>query len=344
MKRNHATGELVHRYRTAGVAGSDRGHDGSMDPVRILSETVGFFTRAQAEDGGYSEVRIAQMVRQRHWTRFRRGYYCFTDVWTAMSDVERHLVRCAAVIDSLGADRVALSHVSGVVAHGIDTWDVDLSRVHVTRLDGGAGRLEGDVVHHEGVVKAHEVTFVNGLPVLPAIRCCLEAGSRSDGETALCLLDNGLYRKLFDRDQLRAQFARMEHWPGMRRLHIPVRMADGDAASVGESRGRWLFWLHGLPAPLLQYDVVDVDGVLIGTTDWAWPQLKLLGEFDGRVKYGRLLKPGQEPGDVVFAEKQREDAMRRATGFTMERVVWTDYERPRLLVGRLRRAMGLEAG
>lgn len=315
-----------------------------MDPLRILSETVGFFTRGQAEDCGYSDLHITRMVRQRQWTRFRRGYYCCTDVWAAMSEVEQHLVRCAAVMDSLGADRVALSHGSGVVAHGIDTWGVDLSRVHVTRLDGGAGRIEGDVVHHEGVAAERDVVHVNGLPVLPAVRCVLEAGSRAGGEAALCLLDNGLHRELFDRDRLRSQFARMEHWPGMRRLHIPVRMADGDAESIGESRGRWFFWLHRLPAPLLQYDVVDGDGVLIGTTDWAWPELETLGEFDGRVKYGRLLQPGQEPGDVVFAEKQREDAMRRATGFTMERVVWTDYERPRVLTARLRRAFGLEAG
>jgi hypothetical protein len=315
-----------------------------MDPLRMLSESVGFFTRGQAQDCGYSDLQITQMVRHRRWTRFRRGYYCCTDVWSVLTEVERHLVRCAAVIDSLGTGSVALSHVSGVVAHGIDTWNVDLSRVHVTRLDGGAGRIEGDVVHHEGAAAEEDVVHVNGLPVLPAVRCVLEAGSRADGETALCLLDNGLHRGLFDRDHLMAQFGLMEHWPGMRRLHIPVRMADEDSASIGESRGRWFFWMHGLPAPLLQYDVVDGDGVLIGTTDWAWPELETLGEFDGKAKYGRLLEPGQDPGEVVFAEKQREDALRRATGFTMERVTWTDYQRPRVLVARLRRALGLEAG
>ena len=34
------------------------------------------------------------------------------------------------------------------------------------------------------------------------------------------------------------------------------------------------------------------------------------GEFDGEVTYGRLLRPGQSPGVVVFAEKRREDALR----------------------------------
>jgi hypothetical protein len=34
-----------------------------------------------------------------------------------------------------------------------------------------------------------------------------------------------------------------------------------------------------------------------------------VGEFDGRVKYGPLPKPGQGIGDVLFDEKQREDAL-----------------------------------
>jgi hypothetical protein len=34
-----------------------------------------------------------------------------------------------------------------------------------------------------------------------------------------------------------------------------------------------------------------------------------VAEFDGRMKYGRLLRPGQEAGDAVFDEKRREDAI-----------------------------------
>jgi len=184
---------------------------------------------------------------------------------------------------------------------------------------------------------------VDGLPVLPAVRCALETASTVGGEVGLCLLDRGLHLRRFDHDDLVRQFSVMEHWPRMRHLHVPVRMADEASASIGESRGRWFFWVHRLPAPRLQYDVTDDDGVLVGTTDWAWPRLGLLGEFDGKVKYGRLLKPGMDPGDVVFAEKRREDALRRATGFGMERLVWDDYQRPRVLAARLREAMGIRA-
>lgn len=313
-----------------------------MDPLLLLSESVGFFTRPQALDCGASDKEIASAVRCGAWRRFRRGYYCHASVWDVLDDIEQHRARCRAVIHSLGPQAVALSHVSGALVRGLDVWNIDLRRVHVTRLDKGAGRIEGDVVHHEGLVAHDEVTLVDGLPVLPATRCVVEAGSRTGSEEALCLMESGLHLGQFDHDELVHQFKAMQHWPHVRHLHIPVRMADGASASVGESRGRWFFWSHGIPGPILQFEVRDGDE-LVGTTDWAWPEHGVLGEFDGRVKYGRLLAPGATPGDVVFAEKRREDRLRRLTGFTVVRVAWDDYQRPATLARIMREALGLRA-
>ena len=64
----------------------------------------------------------------------------------------------------------------------------------------------------------------------------------------------------------------------------------------------------------------------------------MLGEFDGQVKYGRLLRPGQAPGDAVFDEKRREDAL-RDEGWGMIRWVWDELGRPPALVARWRRAL-----
>ena len=75
--------------------------------------------------------------------------------------------------------------------------------------------------------------------------------------------------------------------------------------------------------------------------DFAWPKHGVYGEFDGRVKYGRLLKPGQDPGDVVFAEKRREDLVRLTTGGIMVRFTWVDLHpasAPALRLSQLLRA------
>lgn len=309
-----------------------------MDPLRVLTRDCGFFTRQEAEAAGYDDRAIALMVRSRVWTRFRRGFYAFTDEWNALDEVGRHLVRCRAVLRSMG-DAVVLSHVSAAIAHGLDVWGIPLDRVHVTRLDGGAGRIEGDVVHHEGVCPPDEMTEVDGMRVTTAVRSVLEAGSRASSEAALCLFDGGLHRALFDHDDLLRRHRILGDWPGMQHLHVPVRMATPDSQSIGETRGRWLFRIHHLPAPVCQYDVVDSDGRLLGTCDWCWPEHELLGEFDGRIKYGRLLRPGQDPGDVVFAEKVREDLIRETSGHRMLRLIWSDYDHPARTIARVHRML-----
>ncbi|MCW2791184.1 MAG: hypothetical protein JWO76_282 [Nocardioides sp.] len=297
-----------------------------------------FFTRAEARDLGYDDRDVARLVRHRVWVRFRRGFYCFADVWDPLDDVGRHQVRSRAVLRSLGS-AVALSHVSGAIAHGVSVWGVDLRRVHVTRLDGGPGRIEGDVVHHEGFCLDEDVIEIAGCRALQPERCALEAASRTSSESALVILDSLLCGGKADVDTLMRRFELMWCWPFMRSLHIVVRMADGRAQSVGESRGRHLCWVGRLPAPELQFEVYDASGTLIGVTDWAWPAHGLLGEFDGRVKYGRLLKPGMDAGAVVFAEKEREDLLRDVTGMRMVRVIWSDYDRPQVTAARIRRRL-----
>ena len=81
---------------------------------------------------------------------------------------------------------------------------------------------------------------------------------------------------------------------------------------------------------MLQFEVRNECGTIVGIADMAWPDHGVLGEFDGKVKYGRLLRPGETPGDAVFREKQREDEMRRLTGWVFVRLIWSDLGRPRV--------------
>ena len=46
-----------------------------------------------------------------------------------------------------------------------------------------------------------------------------------------------------------------------------------------------------MPEP--QYEIKDDRGVVIGRVDFAWPELGVFLEFDGKVKYEKLLKPGE---------------------------------------------------
>jgi hypothetical protein len=94
---------------------------------------------------------------------------------------------------------------------------------------------------------------------------------------------------------------------------------------------------EGVPRPDLQREIYDPDGRLVARVDFCWDEEKTVGEFDGKVKYGRLLKPGQSVDSVIFEEKVREDAL-RDLGWQVVRWLWRDLSRKGVLRDRLDRA------
>jgi hypothetical protein len=100
-----------------------------------------------------------------------------------------------------------------------------------------------------------------------------------------------------------------------------LRFADGASGSAGESVSRVGFHLLGLPAPLLQVPFYDSSG-LIGIVDFWWPDLGLIGGFDGVAKYVRdEFTRGRPAAQVEMEEKAREDRL-RALGARVVRWGW----------------------
>jgi hypothetical protein len=314
--------------------------DQRLEAIRVAK---GVFLTSEALDLGYDDKDMTAAVRRKLWHRVRRGAYTTEAVWARADEVERHRIHVRAVMRSLG-DRVAVSHVSNVVERGIATWNLDLSKVHVTRLDGASGRTTRDVVHHEGLVTDDEVERIDGMLMLRTDRAVAESLTLCGIEEGLVIADSGLHQKLLTPDELTSAFHRIEEWPNIRSAQIVVRLADGRAESPGESRVRYICWEQGLPAPELQYEVYDERGALVGITDLGWPKRGLLGEFDGRVKYGRLLRPGQQPGEVVFGEKVREDKIREASGMGLVRFIWRELDGHVEVARRIRRQFRADGG
>lgn len=293
----------------------------------------GIFLRREAIAAGLIDSDLRKLVRSRELVRVRHGAYVHADGWLPLSAEERHIVHVRAVLLT-HEDRVAVSHFSAVLVHRMDLWNAPLERVHLTRLDAGAGRTAGDVVHHEGLWLPNDLSETRGLTVVRPARAALEAACLLDAEAALAVVDSGLRMELFTMEELMEQATLMRSWPDTRGLEIVVRLADGRSGSVGESRSRYIFWRHGIPKPELQWPVYDENGELIGYADFAWPAYGVLGEFDGRAKYTRLLRADEDTTMVVLREKDREDAMRRATGFTFHRWGWPVLETPQVLVNQ----------
>jgi hypothetical protein len=125
--------------------------------------------------------------------------------------------------------------------------------------------------------------------------------------------------------------------PGSRSAARAVAAADGRSASVGESRSRVALHRWKLPPSALQFEIRSPGGPLVARTAFAWEADRLVGVFDGRITYGRRLRPGQDAGEAVFQEKLREHAV-RDEGWGVVRWVWADLQRAHQLAARVRRA------
>jgi hypothetical protein len=112
---------------------------------------------------------------------------------------------------------------------------------------------------------------------------------------------------------------------------------DSRSESAGESVSRVRIVTDGLPVPEPQVEIFTRDGVFVARVDFCWKDRRTVGEFDGKIKYGRLLKPGQRIEEVVYEEKKREDAI-RDLGWMVVRWTWDDLHRPGVLHDRIRRA------
>lgn len=276
---------------------------------------------------GYDDRAIARLVSRGVLARVRHGAYCDATVWRGLDDAGRHAVRSRAVLRQAKAPLV-LSHVSGLLEYGVPTWGLDLSTVHVTRLDRRAGRNEAGVHQHCGVVTADDLVEVNDIAVMAATRLAFETTTIADAEVSLAVVNHLLHAGFTTTEALDQAASKYRHWPHSLATNLVLRLCDRRIESVGESRSFMLCFRQGLPMPVPQFEVFDSSGRLVGRVDFAWPELGVFLEFDGKAKYEKYLKQGERPSDVVIREKRREERICRITGWRCIRLTWADLEHP----------------
>jgi len=280
---------------------------------------------------------IVRMLQTGAWHRPRRGAYVESSAWKALDAAGQHVARTRAAIRAAKTE-VAVSHASAAVFHGGPTWGLDLTNVHLTRRDGKVGRDEAGIHQHCGVIEGGDLMKIRGFDVVSPARVALEVSTMAPLAPGLAVLNDFLHRGLTTAEEVRRRYdAGIVHWPDSRVTELVVRMGDPRIESVLETRIFVLCREAGLPAPVLQYEVVDpATGQVFARLDFCWPDLGAWVEADGKVKYTSGLRPGQDPAEVVFREKRREDRVRELTGFRLMRLVWSDLSTPEATKRRLR--------
>ncbi|ANH37323.1 hypothetical protein I601_0880 [Nocardioides dokdonensis FR1436] len=307
-----------------------RDHDARQTPIRLRRELC---------ESGMSDANIRHEVHAGRLTRVRHGAYVDTAAWEALTGDGRHEVLTRAVLRQARAP-VVVSHTSALPLYAAPTWGMDLSEVHVTRCDAKAGRHDAGTVQHCGLVREGDVETHHGVPVMSPTRVALEVTTVAERTPALVVVNDLLHRGLTTQEQLEERYAAgIEQWAHTLATDLVLRLANPACESVAESRAWAFFFEQHLPRPEAQYPVTGPGGELVARLDFAWPELKVWVEIDGKVKYLQPWRPGQSAEDVVIAEKLREDRVRELTGWRCIRITWDDLAHPERLAARLRAAL-----
>lgn len=310
-------------------------------------DDAGLLFRTTLLAEGYGADEIDRLLRTRRLRAVRRGVYRRAD--RPVRDAEEdHLLRCRAAAGQLSSGAV-FGHVTAALLFGLPVWGVPLGRLHVVRDRPGGGRVRAGVHVHPAPLTGDDVVELDGLRVTSPARTAADLARTLPAEPALVTVDGALHRAWLGAvtgtprlgaatvDEIGAVVARLAGRPGVPAARRVLGLADERSESAGESRSRLRMHRDGIPAPCTQWTVPGTDL----RTDFAWPDAGVVGEFDGRSKYGRGLRPDLAPEEILWREKRREDRI-RSRGLTVVRWAWSEIadDGPDGMIARLRAHLG----
>ncbi|MFW3172623.1 DUF559 domain-containing protein [Geodermatophilus sp. CPCC 206100] len=225
-----------------------------------------------------------------------------------------------------------------VLSHGTaaELWGVQIPlgdrtdhRVHLIVPSGSRAESRRDRQAHRVPLAEHEVTRRSSFPVTTPARTWRDLAAVLQRPALLAVTDQVL-AGWCARSDLARQLSRRPTGRGVARARDVLPVGDPRAESPMESVLRWLLHDAGLPTPELQYVVRDATGRVLGRADLAWPEHRVLVEFDGDVHRER---------DVFVNDLRRQNRL-VAAGWTVLRFTSADVlGRPDEVVAEIRRAL-----
>ncbi|WP_245715165.1 hypothetical protein [Nocardioides szechwanensis] len=258
------------------------------------------FTTAMAYAEGVTRANLVRLVDLGFLRRPIRNVY----VSTQLGDSPLLRAKCLALVvppDCVVCDRHA-GWLLGAEMILAPNEHLDLSAISMFR-PSDHGRLRNPLADSgERNLVPSDIMEVAGLLVTTPLRTAWDLGRVRSRERTLAALDAMLRTRLFTHEELLDGVTRFRGMRWVRNLRALAPMADGAAASPGESilRLRWLD--RGLPRPQLQVEVW-VDGVLAALLDIAHEDLRFAAEYDGAEWHG---SPAQQEHDRRRRELVRE--------------------------------------
>jgi len=202
-----------------------------------------------------------------------------------------------------GPDGTLASHVSAAALQGLIA-PPSIPQVTVPRC--ASGRFGGAVVHHGAVPDVDRSRF-EGVPTTSIGRTLVDCAAVLPQKTLNEIVDVAFGKRLCGYRATMDAWGRAGNVRGGALLEAALApyATGAEPGSVGAAHllRRVCGW--GLPMPLCEYEVLDEHGQWIATVDFAWPDWRLVLEYDGGVAHG--------------PRRRRLDARRQAA---IERIGW----------------------
>lgn len=301
----------------------------------LLGMTSILLGRTELHAAGYTDTEIRTQIRRGTLRRLAAGTYVLAEPYDALDPAERERLRVLA--SAAGVTGLVISHASAATVHRLPLMAQPSETVHFTRVGRGGSRSTRWRQIHAADLRHHTIARSDGFAVTTVAQTVVDLGRTVPTRAAVVTADAALNRRLTTMAQLDVAVDEARLRAGHPRAQRMLGLVDGRSESPGETLTRLILREAGITDLELQVEVADERGHLIGRADLACRSAGVLIEFDGKIKYGALLKPDQTLDDVILAERAREKRMIEL-GWLVLRVVWNDLGNHPRLVARVRRA------
>jgi very-short-patch-repair endonuclease len=257
--------------------------------------------------------------------------HIFRHVWVHASVEDTQAMRVDAVKLVLGRD----GFICGLTAawiYGADVQDRRGLLVWVGRPTGDWRRARPGCLVREITIAPTDLARVDGCWVTSPVRTAFDCARWLSLTEAVMVADEFAHAGLLTRDDLASYIRTHRRLRGVVQADRVVQLMEPLTESPMESRLRMLLIREGFGVPVAQYVVRNSHGDFVARADLAYPDRRLIVEYDGAVHW-----------EQRRADDRRRDAI-RALGWTVLVASRSDYyEHPQEFVAQVRRALAAAA-
>ncbi|MFK0041248.1 hypothetical protein ACIQTW_15550 [Paenarthrobacter sp. NPDC090517] len=293
---------------------------------------------------GQDARQLAKQAKRGELVRVRRGTYARHAYWAELNERQRHGLQAAALVNTTRTPPI-FNLQTAALLWGLGVVGVPKHLCTVT-ADPTGGRSKHGIRRSFGV-RDNGVAQLGEFRVTDKIRTTIELAASLNFAEALAIVDSSRRNQKWgdalqvdnwnkDKpwgppsgvDELIGAVSALTSQSRKRRAGMVIELSTDESESVGESMSRAQMILLNFPVPSLQGSFTLKTGHTARTDFW-WPELDLVGEFDGYGKYLRKeLRGKQTIQQTVMAEKARENGL-RALGLSVVRWDWSDMMNPK---------------